>query len=160
MTSVLSVNEFWKKARELLVALWNRTEKRKVQWMERDWAWDEGMRDLARLCRSDQEQSRFKWMQEHALGLMNRTRVTITDYDDWPKVKLNAEGKAHFMKAVRDMNEERWNYSKRSDAISRIANYWVRKGEDEEDVSGWLSEQIHREWDLSFKYEDWKYGDF
>ena len=35
------------------------------------------------------------------------------------------------------MTEEDWDLSKRSQAITRIANYWVKKGETEEDVSGW-----------------------
>lgn len=159
MTNYLSVDDFWKTARELTMGLWNRLEKKGVQWMERDQIWYDGVSALAKLCRSDQEQRRFKYWEDMAVGLFNRTRMTLWDWEVG-KPYINAEAKRHFINSVRSMTEEDWDLYKRSQAITRIANYWVKKGEDEEDVSGWLSEQIHREWDLAFKYEDWKYGDF
>ena len=159
MTSVLSTNEFWKTARELSMGLWNRKEREGVQWMERDQTWYNGVSALAKLCRSDQEQRRFKYWEDMAVSLFNRTRMTLWDWEVG-KPKINAEAKRHFINSVRSMTEEDWDLYKRSQAITRIANYWIKKGEDEEDVSGWLSEQIHREWDLAFKYEDWKYGNF
>ena len=85
-----------------------------------------------------------------AVSLFNRTRMTLWDWEVG-KPKINAEAKRHFINSVRSMTEEDWDSYKRSQAITRIANYWVKKGEDEEDVSGWLCEQIHREWDLAFK---------
>ena len=159
MTNYLSVDDFWKTARELTMGLWNRLEKKGVQWMERDQTWYNGVSALAKLCRSDQEQRRFKYWEDMAVSLFNRTRMTLWDWEVG-KPKINAEAKRHFINSVRSMTEEDWDLYKRSQAITRIANYWIKKGEDEEDVSGWLSEQIHREWDLAFKYEDWKYGNF
>lgn len=159
MTTMLSVNEFWKKARELLMGLWNRKEREKVQWLERDEIWYDGVNALARSCRSDQEQRRFKWWEDNAVSLINRTRMTIWDYDIG-STKVNAEGKRHFIKSLKDMNEEGWDYSKRIQAIMRIANSWIRKGEDEEDVAIWMNECMLQDWDLNFKYEDWKYGRF
>ena len=141
------------------MGLWNRLEKKGVQWMERDQIWYDGVSALAKLCKSDQEQRRFKYWEDMAVGLFNRTRMTLWDWEVG-KPKINAEAKRHFINGVRSMTEEDWDLYKRSRAITRIANSWIRKGEDERDVSGWLSEQIHREWDLDFKYEDWKYGDF
>ena len=141
------------------MGLWNRLEKKGVQWMERDQTWYNGVSALAKLCRSDQEQRRFKYWEDMAVSLFNRTRMTLWDWEVG-KPKINAEAKRQFINSVRSMTEEDWDLYKRSQAITRIANYWIKKGEDEEDVSGWLSEQIHREWDLAFKYEDWKYGNF
>ena len=79
MTSVLSTNEFWKTARELSMGLWNRKEREGVQWMEGDQIWYDGVSALAKLCRSDQEQRRFKYWEDMAVSLFNRTRMTLWD---------------------------------------------------------------------------------
>ena len=76
MTSVLSTNELWKTARELSMGLWNRKEREGVQWMERDQIWYDGVSALAKLCRSDQEQRRFKYWEDMAVSLFNRTRLS------------------------------------------------------------------------------------
>ena len=94
-----------------------------------------------------------------AVGLFDRTRMTLWDWEEY-KPKINAEAKRHFINGVRNMTEEMWDYSKRIDAIARIADSWVRKGESEKDVSDWMSECMLRDWDLGLKYEDWKYGRF
>ena len=159
MAKFLPVNEFWSMARSIMTRLWNRLEKKGVQWMERDQIWYNGVSALAKLCKSDQEQRRFKYWEDMAVALFNRTRMTIWDWEEY-KPKINAEAKRHFINSVKRMTEEDWDSYKRSKAITRIADSWIRKGESEEDVSGWLGEQIQREWDLDFRYEDWKYGNF
>ena len=159
MTNYLSVDDFWKTARELTMGLWNRLEKKGVQWMKRDQIWYDGVSTLAKLCKSDQEKRRFKYWEDTAVGLFDRTRMTLWDWEG-NKPKINAEAKRHFINSVRNMTEEMWDYSKRIDAIARIADSWVRKAESEKDVSDWMSECMLRDWDLGLKYEDWKYGRF
>ena len=56
-----------------------------------------------------------------------------------------------YRQGVKSMNEEDWDYHKRYKAVLRISDYWINKGEDPKIVD---------EWDLAFKYEDWKYGNF
>ena len=80
MAKFLPVDDFWKTARELTMGLWNRLEKKGVQWMERDQTWYDGVSALAKLCRSDQEQRRFKYWGSMGL-IVTRNRSVFAHFE-------------------------------------------------------------------------------
>ena len=143
MAKFLPVNEFWSMARSIMTRLWNRWAKVN-SWPKEDWEFERDMKDLAALCRGDQEKKRFKFFEERAYALIGRYM--------W-KDEQNAK---QYRENVKTMNEEDWNYAKRVKAVLRISDYWINKGEDPKIVDEWIVECMNNDWSLDWKYEDFK----